>query len=149
MLFEEFLQSNMSWEGSTLLLTVRRKLRSSKVGQMRWYTQDDLMEKYKQKESIVQAIIARKTKDEDVKPHPDTDAIMLYHCWDTEYTTHSEEVEEDAEMSMEVSYNNELYRAFLSDCSAVANCKAGLGGGGPRPKPVPKEKPPLSPEEEA
>lgn len=143
MLFEEYLQSNMAWGGSNLVLAMKRTLTSARVGQMRWMTEDDLMIRYHNKAAVVQAVIVEKRKAGEVKPHPDTATVELFHCWDTEYTTHTEAVEETSELSMSVGYDNDLYKAFLSDCASVA-CK----GQAPKPKPAPKPKVELSPEEE-
>lgn len=117
LLFEEFLQSSQKWEQSRLLLALRHRLRRSKIGRMRWLSEQELMLKYNQQEGIVREIISKKIAAGDSKPHPDLPSEKLYHVWHSEEDIDEDEISQDATCHLDVGIDSNLMQQFWKNSS--------------------------------
>jgi hypothetical protein len=131
-----FLQSGQRWEDSRLLLVLRHRLKSTKIGSMKWLTRAELLCKYNNDASIVDAIVANKKKSGDCKPHPDCDTIEQYHVWDNEETREEDETSQEMETHLDVGVSKELMDTFWRTSSQSAHGAANLD----KPKKPKKEK---------
>lgn len=141
-----FLQSGGRWEDSKLLLVLKHKLKTSKIGSMKWLTRPELLLKYNQDVTIVDTIIANKKKSGDCKPHPDCDSVEQYHVWDSEETREEDETTQEMETSLEVGVSKELMDTFWRTSSQSVH--AG-GGTADKPRKPKKEKQDLTEAEQA
>lgn len=102
-LFEEWLSSNEDWTSSKLFQSMRYSKSFKKRGARKWYTRDQLTEKYHNDSAIADAIICEKEKDPAiaavcVRPHPDcpdVPSMRQFLCFDEE----TEADEEDTVVS--------------------------------------------------
>ncbi|CAK9109543.1 Uncharacterized protein SCF082_LOCUS50913 [Durusdinium trenchii] len=114
-LYEQWIGATEKWSASQLVVRMRNRKLSKKVGGRRFMTEREIIQRYG--EEVAADIIANKESKhkEDpeaglVKAHPESEKLKLYLCWDQEY----EQEEEDNLIEM-------MYEDFDGDMDDFGN----------------------------
>ena len=112
MLYENWLSADENWSESKLVLSLKQSSKLSTFGCRKWFTRQDLTDKYKSPEIAAEIIHEKLALEESVRktvvrPHPDAPSnlqLQQYLCFD-----------EDGESEQHDSVLSSLFKAVSKD----------------------------------